>query len=196
MPPKKVARAWIEVDIDESRAAYQRACDFVEACDLRYGFSSKELSKLGGSEKAGLMDLYEADYDWGGKGRIQLSPPEFERITFALNLDAAPNACENFTSLCVGDKGKAKGSGAPLHYKTVPFHRIMPGAIVQGGDFATRNGSGGESIWGGKFKDEKGGLKLKHDKRGILSMCNSGKNSNGSQFFMCFSPQKALMGSM
>jgi len=107
---------------------------------------------------------------------------------------AAPNACDNFLCLCDGSKGKAKGSGQSLHYKEVPFHRIVPGKIVQGGDFAMKNGTGGESIWGGTFKDEKGGLKLKHGKRGVLSMCNSGKNSNGSQFFLTFDKISSLDG--
>ena len=49
------------------------------------------------------------------------------------------------------------------------------------------NGSGGESIYNGKkFKDERPGLLAKHDQRGILSMGNSGKNSNSSQFFITF----------
>ena len=66
--------------------------------------------------------------------------------------------------------------------------------MAQGGDIQFGNGSGGESIWGKKFKDDKGGLKLKHDKRGVLSMGNSGKNSNTSQFFITFAPLKQLDG--
>lgn len=53
--------------------------------------------------------------------------------------------------------------------------------MCQGGDFQRRNGTGGESIYGGKFKDEPGGLKLKHNRKHLLSMANAGKNSNGSQ---------------
>jgi cyclophilin family peptidyl-prolyl cis-trans isomerase len=50
---------------------------------------------------------------------------------------------------------------------------------VQGGD-PTGTGRGGESIWGKKFPDEFH-PKLLHDGRGVLSMANSGKNTNGSQ---------------
>jgi cyclophilin family peptidyl-prolyl cis-trans isomerase len=53
--------------------------------------------------------------------------------------------------------------------------------------FVFGNGSGGESIFNGKkFKDERAGLVLKHDRRGLLSMGNSGKNSNSSQWFITF----------
>ena len=78
-------------------------------------------------------------------------------------------------------------SGKPLSYKNCNVHRIVPGFIVQGGDFVFGNGSGGESIFNGKkFKDERAGLLMKHDRKGILSMGNSGKNSNTSQFFITF----------
>ena len=48
--------------------------------------------------------------------------------------------------------------------------------------------SGGDSIYGGKFNDEKPGLKLKHDAAGVVAMANSGKNSNTSQFFLTLGP--------
>jgi len=48
----------------------------------------------------------------------------------------------------------------------------------------TGDGSGGDSIYGGKFNDEKAGLKLKHDRLGAVGMANGGRNSNTSQFYI------------
>lgn len=112
---------------------------------------------------------------------VRIGSDANRRIVFELFKDVTPKTAENFRALCTGEKGKGK-LGKPLHFKGCGFHRVIPGFMLQGGDFTRGNGTGGESIYGAKFRDEN--FKVKHDKPGLLSMANSGPNTNGSQFFV------------
>jgi peptidyl-prolyl cis-trans isomerase-like 3 len=90
---------------------------------------------------------------------------------------------QNFLALCA--------SGG---YDLTPIHRIIPNFIFQTGSPASDPKSKtSPSIWGGSFDDEIR-PSLRHNARGIVSMANKGPNTNGSQFFILFSPQPQLDG--
>jgi cyclophilin family peptidyl-prolyl cis-trans isomerase len=96
-------------------------------------------------------------------------------IKFELLEEEAPKTTENFRLLA--ERG---------YYDGVIFHRVIKGFMIQGGD-PLGMGVGGESAWGGTFKDEvnpKSELYSGGYKRGTVAMANRGPNTNGSQFFI------------
>ncbi|KAJ1645047.1 Peptidyl-prolyl cis-trans isomerase-like 1 [Coemansia erecta] len=110
---------------------------------------------------------------------IKIGGEDAGRIKMELFADRVPKTAENFRQLCTGEY---RINGVPQGYKNSPFHRIIPGFMAQGGDFVKGNGTGRLSIYGDKFADEN--FDLKHTGPGILSMANSGPNTNGCQFFL------------
>lgn len=89
----------------------------------------------------------------------------------AITLDAtkAPKTVTNFVTL-------AKNG----YYDHLTFHRVIPGFMIQGGD-PNGNGTGGKSIYGKTFEDERNDIPTN---RGTIAMANAGPNTNGSQFFI------------
>ncbi|CAI9110126.1 OLC1v1010102C1 [Oldenlandia corymbosa var. corymbosa] len=114
------------------------------------------------------------------------------RLVVELYDDVVPKTAENFRALCTGEKGVGPNTGAPLHYKGSCFHRVIRGLLVQGGDNSAGDGTGGESIYGLKFEDEN--FDLKHERKGMLSMANTGPNTNGSQFFITTTQSSQMDG--
>jgi peptidyl-prolyl isomerase H (cyclophilin H) len=114
------------------------------------------------------------------------------RIKIELYADVCPKTAENFRQLCTGE---TKRNGLPAGYKSVPFHRVVPGFVVQGGDCVNRDGTGTFSIYGDVFEDESTALQLKHDRAGVVSMANPGmKDRNSCQFFITLNPAPKLDG--
>eukprot|EP00035_Acanthoeca_spectabilis_P036907 m.42534 g.42534 ORF g.42534 m.42534 type:complete len:164 (+) comp8335_c0_seq1:307-798(+) len=100
-------------------------------------------------------------------------------IKLELFCDQVAKTCENFLALAASN-----------YYDGVLIHRNIKGFMLQTGD-PTGTGKGGKSIWGKKFEDEIIDH-LRHNQRGVVSMANSGPNTNGSQFFITYAKAPTL----
>ncbi|XP_072333851.1 peptidyl-prolyl cis-trans isomerase H isoform X2 [Scyliorhinus torazame] len=102
---------------------------------------------------------------------ITIGGQDVGRLKIELFADTVPRAAENI-----------RKDGVPIGYKGSTFHRVIKDFMIQGGDFVNGDGTGVCSIYRGPFSDEN--FKLKHNSPGLLSMANSGPNTNGCQFFI------------
>uniref|UniRef100_A0A7S0ZDX6 Peptidyl-prolyl cis-trans isomerase n=1 Tax=Timspurckia oligopyrenoides TaxID=708627 RepID=A0A7S0ZDX6_9RHOD len=201
MGGEKSEEVWMEIQVGDFEE-YERALEEFERGKkflLEYGESiglEKSADRLLDAQIEMFEELYST-YAINMAPARCVKPKELVRFRLEICLmkDKCPKAVENFISLCKGDKSR-KGTGnqsVKLHYKGTMFHRVEE-ALIQGGDITRGDGSGGESIFGGKFNDEKSALKVKHDEAGIVGMANSGKNSNTSQFYITFKALPQLDG--
>ncbi|KAK9767687.1 hypothetical protein K7432_002326 [Basidiobolus ranarum] len=208
MPPKnsETVRIFLNIVIgDQEEHAllvgnYERTLEFVNTDGRAYGLPEiKSLDELDEEQKEMTKELYESNPTFSSKGPIQLSKPKDlpgGRLVLELFNKDCPKTSENFRCLCTGERGISKSTKKPLHYEGSKFFRIVPDFIVQGGDFTRGDGSGGDSIYNSKFSDEPAGLKKKFDKKGLLGMANSGKNSNTSQFFLTLTDDAKKLAKM
>jgi peptidyl-prolyl isomerase D len=103
-----------------------------------------------------------------------------------LFMSVAPRAAGNFLAMCRGDAGEAPG-GARFSYEGAPFYRILDAFIDQAGVEVP-------AVRGGRYDDDPGGLALKHTRPGLLSMANSGRNTNTNHFSILMAPAPHLDG--
>jgi len=105
------------------------------------------------------------------------------KFTIQLFDQEAPKTVENFVGLAEGTKEwtdpRTGRKGTAPYYNGTIFHRVIDAFMIQGGD-PLGQGTGGP---GYKFADEFN-PKRRHAKAGVLSMANSGPNTNGGQFFI------------
>ncbi|MDR1254315.1 MAG: peptidylprolyl isomerase [Oscillospiraceae bacterium] len=133
------------------------------------GCKKKESTEKAKEQKASKPVGYQLDQPTAGE-EIAVMTTNSGEIKLRFFPEEAPKAVENF-----------KTHSRNGYYNNLTFHRIIKGFMIQGGD-PKGDGTGGESIWKKPFEDEFSSSVF--NVRGSVAMANSGKNTNGSQFFI------------
>jgi len=124
------------------------------------------------TEEEELQEIYDAVRKKKLKGYVRLVTSE-GMLNLEIHCNIVPRTSDNFLRLCEQE-----------YYNNTIFHRLVQNFMIQGGD-PTATGKGGKSAFkdGKPFKDEFD-ARLTHQGAGVVSMANSGKNTNKSQFFV------------
>ncbi|GAA5857315.1 hypothetical protein JCM8547_002214 [Rhodosporidiobolus lusitaniae] len=175
-------------------AVYEALAAWLAQKGPQYGLSSfDELDEAG---RETLSAVYEGDTKISLTPSSFSPPPSLLLPRLYLTLSSSPGlkkTTANFHALITNEKQlKSKSKKQEeLKYEGCKVFRVEKEFVAQMGDVTRQDGSGGESIYGGTFSDEKEGLKIPFE-LGTVAMANSGKNSNTSQFFLTLtsSPDK------
>jgi len=146
--------------------------------------AARSLAKLLGEEETVPEGVSEAErhVDWSALARLGPNPrlvleTEKGEVTLVLDAESAPLTVQTIAAFA--QEGK---------YDGVPFHRVVPNFVAQTGDFSRKDGFGGPGF---SIRSE---FTQTPYLRGVLGMASSGKDTEGSQFFITHSMQPHLDG--